>query len=669
MATLGSGMNSRTTTGEQTSSVERMRGMASTSHHRIWIAILIVVGAAIRLVSLGSKSLWFDEIISVNIASHSIEEIFRTRLRIGSSSNATDHLYTNNPPIHLILLHVIQFFTNSEFFLRLPFALAGIATIPVTYLVVKRLFDPGIALACTVLVTVSPIHVAYSQEARPTSILVLLSLLSLHSLLVAAESGRATHWASFVAFCVLNVWTSYFALVLVMPTLCVIASVLLLNSWKADESVGFRHLLTGFTISGILVGISALPLVPDILATSEMNDAAVGTGGSLTSIWYSVLRVALLSSPIPGSLLFALLITSMLIASVIGIIRSRSIHGSIAVAWTIMPMVVLFVVDSNHDLSLRYILFALPIAVAVALNGLFSFSRYLRRRLPQFRILTSQELLLGSIIVLSIVGLTTPAPSSAAGPKKPDWAAIVRDYIAVATPESCLIMIDGRAHATNNVIPYYLNHFDSDACAIDARDPGFFAVVRTHSDLWWAIGTQFYPNGEVLTLQSTLSQNATVVSYDLALLVHPIVDGDLHQPAHFLQEAITVIEPAGSTVEVDQPSFRQSLANLILLGCGTAAPPQTINSLLDGYYPYERADIHLTWDRAEKRLARGDIDGATELAVRMVAISPGNPEIYRFLAEIEVASGRSNGEPYLWAASILTGDAPPAESLSFAGCS
>ncbi len=647
----------------------RVRALTATSHHLIWISILTVLGAAIRLISLGSKSLWFDEIISINIASHSLEEILRTRLRIGATDDAVDHLYTNNPPIHLIILHVTQLFTHSEFFLRLPFALAGIATIPVTYVVVTRLFNPAIALACTVLLTISPIHVAYSQEARPTSFLVLLSLLSLNTLLVAVENGRTRDWASFVVLCVLNIWTSYFALVLVMPTLCAIAALLLISSWRANDRSGCRNLLTGFTISGLIVGISAIPLVPDILATSEMNDAAVGTGGSLVTLWFSVIRVAWLSSPIPGSPILALLITSMLFASAIGIIRSRNTKGAIAVIWTIMPMIVLFVVNSNHDLSLRYILFALPIAVAVALNGLFSFSRFLRRRIPQIRILTSQELLFGSIIVLSIIGLAAPAPIAAAGPKKPDWAAIVRDYAAVATPESCLIVIDGRAHATNNVIPYYLEQLDTSACAIDARDPAFLEIVRTHSDLWWGIGTQFYPDGEVTTLQSQMAQGAAVVSYDLALLVHPTVDGGLHQPTQFLQEAITIMEPVGSTVDVDHPSFRQSLANLILLDCGIAAPPETITSLLDGYYPNERADIHLTWDRAEKRLARGDFEGASELGIRMIAISPGNPEIYRFLAEIEIASGRSNGEPYLWAATVLTGDAPPAETLSFAGCS
>jgi len=106
------------------------------------------------------------------------------------------------------------------------------------------------------------------------------------------------------------------------------------------------------------------------------------------------------------------------------------------------------------------------------------------------------------------------------------------------------------------------------------------------------------------------------------------------------------------------------------LECGSATPVETIRSLLSGYLLYDRIDINLTWDRAEARLARGDIDGATTLAVRLVGISPGNPDVYRLLARIALASGNSDASSrYTWAAENLMPDAPSSDVLHFNGCS
>ena len=118
---------------------------------------LTALAAALRLPTLGSQSLWLDEVLTGNLARGSLGDLFH----VVAQQEA-------NPPLfYLVEWLWTRVAGTSEFALRLPSALCGIALVPVAYAIGKRLARrarPAVALAA--LVAVHPLLVYYSQEAR-----------------------------------------------------------------------------------------------------------------------------------------------------------------------------------------------------------------------------------------------------------------------------------------------------------------------------------------------------------------------------------------------------------------------------------------------------------------------------------------------------------------------
>jgi len=670
-------LEARTIEGVRTEHASRVlpfaqSGARAFSDH-LWLVIVVTLGSIIRLATLPAKSLWNDEIISITIASHPLGEILRARLRIGETAAQADYLYTNNPPLHLVILHAAQAISRTEFAYRLPFAIAGIATIPVVFLVMRRLFRNEIAIASTVLFALSPLHVAYSQEARPTAFLVLLALTGLLLLIRAMESGGVGNWVAFAVVTILNIWNSYFALMLVVPMFCMIAGMHLLRLWRLNDRQGAHRVLLGMSLSAGAVVLSAVPLIADLRATSEMNSVAVGENGPrLAKIVQSIMLLTFTGNPIPQNFLTGALVVLFFMIGLAQLLRVRDSAATPTLIWIAVPLIILGIVDSNHVLEMRYILFVLPLVIAITLEGLFAtvglFSRRCSARSRQFGISAVST----GLVVLSLLGLTVQPTKAISGqPIKPDWNSVVEKYTAAASPESCLILVDGSGHAMFEIVGYYLNERDTEPCAIDARDPRFLEIVSTHPDLWWGIGTQFYPEERVTELRVEFSGDAEISSHFLAILIHPGIEAGVSPLAltrGVLQQAIETLEPVGSAKTSPYPSFRESLVNLTLLQCGTATSPATVSSLLDGYLSYDRINSDLTWQRAEDRLARGDTDGARILALRLIGLSPGNPAAYRLLAEIELESGGRDATSYEWAATVLRSDSQPSTTLDFTGC-
>ncbi|MCK5130921.1 MAG: glycosyltransferase family 39 protein [Candidatus Sabulitectum sp.] len=93
-----------------------------------------------------------------------------------------------HPPGYQILMFCIQrTIGNSETALRLPSAVAGILTIPVIYLLGRKLLNDSAGLLASAILAVAPIHIWFSQEARPYSILILLTAISVYLLTVILE--------------------------------------------------------------------------------------------------------------------------------------------------------------------------------------------------------------------------------------------------------------------------------------------------------------------------------------------------------------------------------------------------------------------------------------------------------------------------------------------------
>ena len=145
--------------------------------------LITVLGAGLRFHDLGAESFWFDEVYMVRVAQVSLSRII-SEVRTGAS-----------PPIYYILAHFwMQVLGTTEAAARSLSALAGIASIPVTYAVGRELSDRTVGLISALLVAISEFQIHYSQEYRYYAVMLLLTLLSFLFYVRALKNRRSSYF-------------------------------------------------------------------------------------------------------------------------------------------------------------------------------------------------------------------------------------------------------------------------------------------------------------------------------------------------------------------------------------------------------------------------------------------------------------------------------------------
>ncbi|MGA8491004.1 MAG: glycosyltransferase family 39 protein [Terriglobales bacterium] len=182
-----------------------MRMGSSSATELILLALITAVAACLRLHSLAVKSFWFDEGVSVAIARLD----WYNFARILSRREANMSLY-------YFLLHFWLHLGGSEFFVRSLSVLFAIASIPVIYLLGRRLFDSRVGLVAAALLAVNAYHVQYSQDARSYSLMVLLCLLSSLYFLKCLNQPSRRNRVAYVICSTLAVYAQFFSLLLVI---------------------------------------------------------------------------------------------------------------------------------------------------------------------------------------------------------------------------------------------------------------------------------------------------------------------------------------------------------------------------------------------------------------------------------------------------------------------
>ncbi|MCC6453677.1 MAG: glycosyltransferase family 39 protein [Caldilineaceae bacterium] len=185
-----------------------LRSLAPSVVH---VALIFVVGLGLRLLFLGSKSLWLDEALSLGFAGNPPQLLW------GSG-------YDNaHPPLYYTLLHYWLLLGDSEFVLRLSSALAGSLAVPLGYALAASLGGRRLALSTAWLIALSPLLVWYSQELRSYSLLLMLSLLAVLAFVRLLIRPHLGWWLLFIASMSASLYTHYAAVALVPVQLGLIA--------------------------------------------------------------------------------------------------------------------------------------------------------------------------------------------------------------------------------------------------------------------------------------------------------------------------------------------------------------------------------------------------------------------------------------------------------------
>ncbi|HUW34545.1 MAG TPA: glycosyltransferase family 39 protein, partial [Planctomycetota bacterium] len=158
------------------------------TRQKAFLIAVLAVAAGLRIHSLGSKSLWLDEIVSVQ----HVRGTFG--LMLGEVAQHDAH-----PPLYYIFQYAARIFGRSESAVRLPSAAFGIALVYMVYRLGRSLLGEHAGLAAAGLAAISGFAIFYSQEARPYALAMLLAATSawlLAELLATHGRGRSSESAS-----------------------------------------------------------------------------------------------------------------------------------------------------------------------------------------------------------------------------------------------------------------------------------------------------------------------------------------------------------------------------------------------------------------------------------------------------------------------------------------
>jgi len=147
-----------------------------------WLVILItLIGGWLRVFLLGSKGLWLDETFSIWLANHSVVDMLHWIVKIDQ-----------HPPLYYLLLHYwIALNGDAPDSVRLLSALFGAGTIPIIYLIGKRMSGAVMGLAAAVILAFSPFNIRFAQDTSMYTCLAFNAAMAIYALVRLLTDSRS----------------------------------------------------------------------------------------------------------------------------------------------------------------------------------------------------------------------------------------------------------------------------------------------------------------------------------------------------------------------------------------------------------------------------------------------------------------------------------------------
>ena len=336
-------------------------------------ATLIGLAVLLRLPGLG-ESLWSDE---VN---------YSTSSGVSSPADLWSYIvHKPEAPLYRILLFLWNAVAGDhEIVVRLPSLVSGILCVGLTWHLARICCGRPTALLAALLLSLSPVHVWYSQEATPYSMTLLFLLAATVIWLRLIREGTGHGW--FTAYCGLilaAVFTHYYAAAFLLP--------LSLLALRAQRPVRRWILAANFGAGACVVLVLGAKLVSGHLLAGlgYLRPFTLFELWMLLLHWFptgnTIWRVgpygatAALIVGRPQIILCQLAILALLLHGLGVIFRNQAdslFRWALPLALTTLPVALLVttVIGFDHLYIERYLLFLLPFYVIAVARGATAFT-------------------------------------------------------------------------------------------------------------------------------------------------------------------------------------------------------------------------------------------------------------------------------------------------------
>jgi 4-amino-4-deoxy-L-arabinose transferase-like glycosyltransferase len=341
------------------------------------------------------------------------------------------------PPLYYVLAWIwTQLTGTGEFGLRSLSALAGVATVPVAYLLGAELRGQRAGIVAAMLVAVNPMLLWYSQEARGYALLTLLTAIAALYFVRALEGDRRRDFIGWGIASALALSTHYFAL---FPV--------------ALEAAWLLRRRRGDALPGLWIAVAAgLLLAPLAIHQMSLGHAEwIGERSLGHRLWESAVTfvvgetgdiVARPETVLPAVVPLLAGAAALLLLAVRGERAERRAGGwmlAIAAATVVVPIALALVAPGKDYVLARNLLPALvPLLVAVAIGATLHRAR-------------RSGAVLASALALYSLGFCVWASFSPAL-QRPDWDAVAA---RLGEPEAPRAMVTWTLGAAS--LRYYLS--------------------------------------------------------------------------------------------------------------------------------------------------------------------------------------------------------------------
>ncbi|MBL1176430.1 glycosyltransferase family 39 protein [Pantanalinema sp. GBBB05] len=247
---------------------------------RVLIIAALVLGIAFRFIHLDRKTYWIDETYtSLRLSGHTETELVQTLFtgdvigvdellryqRPDPATTLSDTLHSlatespQHPPLYYILGRwAMEWFGSSVAVPRGLAAILSLPLLPAMYWLCWELFGSVTAAWIGVaLVSISPFHVLYAQEAREYSFWAVTTVLSCAALLRAMRSRQRSDWLLYAATVALGLYTFLFTVFINLGQAIYVA---VLERWRWTKTTA------AYVLSTIIGCFAFLPWIWIILA-------------------------------------------------------------------------------------------------------------------------------------------------------------------------------------------------------------------------------------------------------------------------------------------------------------------------------------------------------------------------------------------------------------------
>ena len=407
--------------------------MALTGRHRlrsvlVWL-LPTLAAAALRVACLGRWSLWADEVSTL--------------------THAWRWESIRGYPVGYFLIGLTtRLFGDSAFAARLLPAAAGVATVPVLYVVARRAMGRRAAAWAPWMLALSPFHLFFSQFCRYYTLVALFGLLAAFAFLVGVERGRTRALALGMALLALAFFTHWSAGLLG-------AGAVVYVLWRELGSRPPR---------GLTWGRAAIVLGPALIGLLVMG----GWFLQFLSGWgpwaFDARAFALALLKTVGR--FDPFVLALAIGGVVAALRRRDPRGPWLTAFAAIPVAGVILMVGLSRGGTRFMLVALPVATLAAADALAR----LRLRRPR----------LGAVMaVLTFACLATQVTlyfTVEAG-QRPRWREAAA-YVKAHRRSGALVA------TAPGIVAYYSGGKAADLTGLRPPGAADAALVRSPDGLW-----------------------------------------------------------------------------------------------------------------------------------------------------------------------------------------